>query len=64
MRARTGASDAMIIRGDAGIGKSSLLAWAVERARGMRVLRATGVESDAELPFYGLRELCAPLVTT
>ena len=61
-RARAGASDAMIIRGDAGLGKSTLLASAGERAQAMRVLRATGVESDAELPFSGLRELCAPLV--
>ena len=52
----------MIIRGDAGLGKSALLADAVERARGMRVLRAAGAESDAELPFSGLRESCAPLV--
>ena len=62
VRARAGTSDAMIIRGDAGLGKSALLAGAVERARGMRVLRTAGVESDAELPFSGLRELCAPLV--
>src|SRR4051794_19609084 len=61
-RAHASVSDAMIIRGDAGLGKSALLAGAVERARGMRVLRATGAESDVELPFSGLRELCAPLV--
>ncbi len=61
-RARAGASDAMIIRGDAGLGKSTLLATAGERAQDVRVLRATGVESDTELAFSGLRELCAPLV--
>src|SRR5205085_7840073 len=60
-RARGGTSDAMIIRGDAGLGKTSLLEWAVDRARGMRVLRTRGVENEAELPYSGLRELFASL---
>ncbi|WP_399934502.1 AAA family ATPase [Streptomyces kanamyceticus] len=57
--AREGRSAALVVRGEAGIGKSELLAHAVTaaRAEGLRVLRATGTESESELPFAGLHLL-------
>ena len=55
--ARAGRSGALAIVGEAGIGKSSLLDVAAERAEGMLVMCARGVESEAELPFSGLHEL-------
>jgi GMP synthase-like glutamine amidotransferase/tetratricopeptide (TPR) repeat protein len=60
--ARGGGCAALVVRGDPGLGKTALLEWAVAHARGMRVLRAAGVESDAELPFSGLRQLCDPVL--
>src|SRR3954451_10785200 len=56
-RARAGHGGSLIVRGEPGIGKTSLLAYAGERAHGTRVLRARGVEAEAELPFSGLHEL-------
>src|ERR687893_224001 len=55
---------ALLVRGEPGIGKSTLLAAASRRAEGagMRVLRATGVQSEAELPFAGLHQLLMPLL--
>jgi DNA-binding CsgD family transcriptional regulator len=58
--AREHRSGALVIRGEAGIGKSALLDAAVARADGMRVLRALGVESEVEIPFSGLHELLRP----
>lgn len=55
-----GASGALILRGEPGIGKTALLAEAVRGAGGMRVLRSAGVESEAELPFTGLHLLLRP----
>ena len=59
-----GRGQALLVRGEAGIGKSELLAHAVELASagGARVLRAAGVESESELPFAGLHQLVGPLV--
>jgi pimeloyl-ACP methyl ester carboxylesterase len=50
---------ALLVRGEPGIGKSTLLAAAVRYAEtaGMRILRATGVQSEAQLPFAGLHQL-------
>ena len=61
-RARRGHSAALVVRGEAGIGKTALLEHAVERAEGMTVIRALGVESEAELQFSGLLELLRPLL--
>jgi pimeloyl-ACP methyl ester carboxylesterase len=57
--ARLGSSRALVLRGEPGIGKTSLLEAAAEaaRAEGMEVLSARGVESEAEVPFGGLLEL-------
>jgi predicted ATPase len=60
-RARQGRTGALVIRGEAGIGKTALLDYAVERAEGMSVVRALGVESEAQLEFSALLEVCWPL---
>jgi DNA-binding CsgD family transcriptional regulator len=61
-RARQGTSGVLVLVGEAGIGKSALLAAAAERAHGMRVLRAAGVESEITMPFAGLHQLIWPIV--
>jgi DNA-binding CsgD family transcriptional regulator len=60
--ARGGASAALVIRGEPGIGKSALLDDAVAVAGGVTVLRARGVESESELSFAGLADLFGPVV--
>ena len=60
--ARSGRSSVLVLGGEAGIGKSALLAHAAEQAGGMRVLRAVGVESEGELPFAGLHQLLWPVL--
>src|SRR4051812_12651965 len=59
--ARAGRSEALVLRGRAGIGKTALLDYTVESAPDFRVLRVAGVESEMELPFAALHQLCAPL---
>ena len=59
-QAREGASGALVIHGEPGIGKTALLRYAADRADGMRVLRGSGIESEAELPFAGLHLLLKP----
>ncbi|MEV4355121.1 AAA family ATPase [Nonomuraea sp. NPDC049625] len=56
---------AMLVRGEAGIGKSALLldTAGVAAARGMRILRTAGVESETHMPFAGLHQLLLPLRT-
>jgi DNA-binding CsgD family transcriptional regulator len=58
--ARESRSSALVIRGEAGIGKSALLDDARERAADMHVLSARGVESESELPFAALHQLLRP----
>jgi DNA-binding CsgD family transcriptional regulator len=58
--ARAGRSGVLAVVGEAGIGKSALLACAEEQASGMKVLRARGVRSEARIPFAGLLELLRP----
>ena len=52
----------MVVRGEAGIGKSALLEYLVGRASGCRVVHAAGVQAEAELAFAGLHQLCLPLL--
>jgi DNA-binding CsgD family transcriptional regulator len=59
---RAGPSRALVLRGEAGVGKSALLDYVVRGASGCAVARATGVESEVELAFAGLHQLCAPFV--
>lgn len=60
--ARTGQSAVLVLRGEPGVGKTALLAYAAERAEDCRVIRARGAEAEMELPFAGLHQLCAPLL--
>src|SRR6266566_3495467 len=55
-------SAVLVVRGEAGIGKTALLDYLVERSSGCRVVRAVGVQSDMELAFAGLQQLCGPLL--
>ncbi len=60
--AARGDSGSLVLRGEAGIGKSALLGYAAERATGMQVLRATGMEDESDLAFSGLHALLWPVV--
>jgi DNA-binding CsgD family transcriptional regulator len=59
---RAGEHRSLVVRGEAGVGKTALLEYVAARATGAQVLRAAGVESEIELPFAGLHQLCAPLL--
>jgi DNA-binding CsgD family transcriptional regulator len=61
-RARSGRGGALAIVGEAGIGKTALLAAARERAGGIRIAEAAGVESEADLPFAALGEIAEPFL--
>jgi len=58
--AKAGRSQVLVLRGEAGIGKTALLDFLLERAAGCRLGRAAGVESEMELAFAGLHQLCSP----
>src|SRR3954462_10268204 len=57
-----GHSRVLVLRGEAGVGKTALLSYVAEEAAGSRVTRAAGVQSEMELPFAGLHQLCAPII--
>jgi DNA-binding CsgD family transcriptional regulator len=57
-----GESRALVLRGEAGVGKTVLLDQLVVRATGCRVMRATGVQSEMELAFAAVHQLCAPIL--
>src|SRR3954471_16543048 len=61
-RVRDGTSATLVISGEAGVGKTAFLRYAGGQAAGFRVAQVAGVESEAELPFAGLHQLCAPLL--
>ena len=52
----------MVLRGEAGIGKTALLEYLVASASELHVVRAVGVESEMELAFAGLHQLCASML--
>ena len=59
---RGGQSGVLVVSGDAGVGKTALLESVIRSASGFRVLRAVGVESEMELAFAALQQLCAPMI--
>ncbi len=59
---RSGCGRALVVRGEAGVGKSALLEYAEASASGCRVARAAGVQSEMELAFAGLHQLIAPML--
>ena len=58
--AQAGHSQVLVLRGEAGIGKTALLEFLVDRATGCRIGRVAGVESELELAYAGLHQLCGP----
>jgi DNA-binding CsgD family transcriptional regulator len=60
--ARAGRSGVLVVRGEAGIGKTALVQYAIESASDLTVVRAVGVESERELGFAALHQLCAPIL--
>ena len=61
VNARNGQSAVLVVRGEAGIGKTALL-HLLSEASGFKVARCAGVELEMELPFAGLHQLCAPML--
>jgi hypothetical protein len=59
---RGGQSRVLVVSGEPGVGKTALLQSAIGSASGFRVMRAVGVESEMELAFAALQQLCAPLI--
>ena len=59
---REGQSAVVVIRGEAGIGKTALLRYAADHASGFLLVQVTGAEAEMELPFAGIHQLCAPAV--
>jgi AAA ATPase domain len=60
--ARSGASQVLVLRGEAGVGKTALLEYTSALATGFHCVQVAGVQSDMELAFAGLQQLCAPLL--
>jgi DNA-binding NarL/FixJ family response regulator len=58
---RGGQSAVLVVRGEAGVGKTVLLQYCARQASGMRVAHIAGVEAEMELPFAALHQLCAPM---
>jgi hypothetical protein len=61
-RARAGRSAVLVLRGEAGVGKTALLEYVRERASACRVARAAGVQAEMELPYAALHQLCFPVL--
>jgi hypothetical protein len=59
---RAGQSPSLVVRGEAGAGKTALLEYLIERASGCRIARVAGTESETGLAFAGLHQLCAPFL--
>ena len=61
-RVRGGQSAVLVIRGEAGIGKTALMRYCARQASGCQLARIEGVESEMELPLAALHQLCAPML--
>ncbi|MGA3256165.1 MAG: ATP-binding protein, partial [Mycobacterium sp.] len=59
---RAGESRALVVSGEAGVGKTALLDYLAGHASGCRLARIAGVQSEMELPFAALHQLCAPML--
>ena len=59
---RAGRSAALVIRGEAGVGKTALLRYAGRQASGLRVTEIAGVQAEMELAFAGIHRLCTPML--
>ena len=60
--ALNGRSGVLVLIGDAGVGKTALLQYAIASGSALRVVRAAGIEAELELAFAGLHQLCAPML--
>ena len=60
--ALAGQSRVAVLRGEAGVGKSALLGYLSDRVADWHVARAVGIESEMELAYAGLHQLCAPML--
>jgi DNA-binding CsgD family transcriptional regulator len=56
---RGGRGGVSVVHGEAGVGKTALLDYAVEAARGFRIARTSGIEAEMELPFAAVQQLCS-----
>jgi predicted ATPase len=59
---RTGEGQALVVRGEPGVGKTALLDYLTAQSQDCRVVHVAGVQSEMELPFAGLHQLCAPML--
>src|SRR5829696_634996 len=59
---RRGESQSLVLRGEAGIGRTALLEYLIDSAPDATIVRAVGVQSDMELPYAALHQLCGPLL--
>ncbi|WP_344389425.1 ATP-binding protein [Streptomyces vastus] len=59
---RAGESRALVVTGESGVGKTALLDWLVAETSGVRIVRATGVQAEMDLPFAALHQLLAPML--
>jgi DNA-binding CsgD family transcriptional regulator len=55
-------SRVLVVRGEAGVGKTALLDYLASRSAGCRIVRASGIEPEMELAFAGVQQLCAPML--
>src|SRR3954451_24087094 len=59
---RAGRGGVLVMDGEAGVGKTALLEYAVEAGRELRIARTVGVEAEMELPFAAVQQLCSPFL--